>query len=446
MSKKIIINKFGGGILTKNFIPLMLKQIREQIKNNHTPVIVISAFPGITDELLSLTKNMGGSIKQAEIALNKLKNKHLQIMKELGLDKNEQNKISPEIDLIFSNLKTDLLAIPSLGISDFLEDKIVSYGEKLSATVFTHYLNFVRLPAQKIFAEEIPILTDNNFRNANIIFEVSRKNILSKINYLKKEILVVPGFTGITKEGKTTTLGRGGTDTTACFIGSALKAEKIILWKNVDGVLSADPKIVKKVKTIPFISYLEAEESGKIIHDKAIQYVKLFKTPIEITSLSNPKIKTRVGEIKKIRKGAKIISSKENLSLLLINDEIIGINNLLSLISEAFIKNKVEIILISNTRYGIQIVADNNNGQLEKVYRELKSKVSEIEIIKASMIFLVGNFEAKDVNDFNDLLIKLKTDLQISAFFYENCNRMEAVIRTNQIEKVINVLHKKFIK
>ena len=122
------------------------------------------------------------------------------------------------------------------------------------------------------------------------------------------------------------------------------------------------------------------------------------------------------------------------------------LNYIKSIVSQTFLKFKVDIILISNTRYSLQIVADNINGQLHKVYEELKDKVSDIELTKASMIFLVGWFDAKDVSNFNNLLVKQKTDLLISAFYYENCYRMEAVIKTDDLNKIVKALYKKFIK
>ena len=165
------------------------------------------------------------------------------------------------------------------------EDKIVAYGEKLSATIFTFYLQMLGLPAKIFFAEEIPIITDDNFKDANIIYKISEKNIQKnlqeKINDSKK-IPVIPGFTGITSGGKITTLGRGGTDTTACFVGSALRAHKIILWKDVGGVFSADPKIIPEAKKLSTISYEEAKKSGKIteINNKKINSLcRILGTP-----------------------------------------------------------------------------------------------------------------------------------------------------------------------
>lgn len=435
MSKKIIVNKFGGGILKKELIPIIAKRLREQISSGYSPIVVVSAFPGVTDKLVS---PINGFI--AEIV-----DMHNNIMLDIGFDKETIQKTQIELDKIFNELKNSTNKEPLARTVLANEDKIVSSGEKLSATILTSYFNSIGLSSKRLLAEEIPIITDNNFKNANIKYEISEKNINKKLRDLK-EILVITGFTGITEDGETTTLGRGGTDTTACFVGASLKAEKIILWKDVAGILSADPKRIKTAKTIPFINYFEAEEAGKVIHDKAIQYVKMYKTPIEIASILNPKLKTRIGEMKKMEKGAKIVSIKTDLDFILITDEKITLNDLLLLVSEAFKKHKVEITLISNTRYSLQIIADNKNGQLDKAYRELKNKVEKIEITKASMVFLVGWFEAKDVSNFNDLLVKQKAELLISAFYYEDCYRMEAVIKTDDINQIAKAVYKKFIR
>ena len=132
--------------------------------------------------------------------------------------------------------------------------------------------------------------------------------------------------------------------------------------------------------------------------------------------------------------------------LFTISDESKKENSLLSISSNAFFKHKVDIILISNTQYSIQIVADNANGKADEVYEEINKKVKDVDMHSVSMIYLIGNFTVKDVNEFNMMLIKMKTDLEISAFLYKNCTRIEAIIKEQNIDKIINNLHKKFIK
>ena len=447
MTKKIIVNKFGGGILTNNLIPFIKERLLEQESKGYQSIAVVSAMPKITDEILSFIEKLKENKNEENIKsfILNIQDKHEKIIKDLIIDKNFQEKAINELKETLYSLERNILELKTKDVPIYFEDNIVSYGEKLSAIIFTHYLNSVNLKSQKFLAEEIPIITDDHFKNANIKYDISEKNIQKKL-LNTDEIIVVPGFTGITTDNQVTTLGRGGTDTTACFIGASIKAEKIILWKDVGGVLSADPKIIKKAKTIPFINYFEAEEAGKIIHDKAIQYIKMFKTPIEISSISNPKLKTTIGEIKKMKKGAKIVNIKKDLNFIVLTDENIKLNDLLIIVTDIFRKYKLEMTLISNTRYSVQIVSDNKNNQLDKALNELKKQIEKVETTNASMIFLVGWFEAKNVSNFNDLLVNQKTDLLISAFYYENCYRMEAIIKTDNIEKIMRAVYKKFIR
>jgi aspartate kinase len=445
MLKKIIVNKFGGGILKKEFIPLIKSRIINQIKNDYSPIAVVSAMPGVTDNILFFLQKLKEKydISLIEEFTNKLFTQHENIIKDISLNDIFQKRAILEVKNTLDLFEKDLKEFKS--VNNEVEDKIVSFGEKLSCIIFSEYLNASDLKSKRIFAEDIPIITDNNFKNANIDYEISSTN-LNKIVSKTSDILVIPGFTGITKSGKITTLGRGGTDTTACFVGASLKAEKIILWKDVGGILTSDPRIIKKAKTIPFINYYEAEEAGKVIHDKAIPFVKMFKTKIEIASIINPKSKTVIGDNKKIQKGAKILNFKKDLDFILITDENLKLNDLLIEVVSIFNKYKIEINLISNTRYSLQIIVDNKNGQLENAYNEIAKKVAKIEKTKANMVFLVGLFDSKDVSNFNDLLVKVGAELLISAFYYEDCYRMEAIIKAENINKVLESIYKKFIK
>jgi aspartokinase/homoserine dehydrogenase 1 len=434
MERKIIINKFGGSILNANFFPLILARIKNQIENNYQPIIVVSALPGVTDELLNNC--------QQKNFLENFKKKHFQVLVDINLNSELQIKAKNDLEEIFIKLEKDIKQKNTQPLC--FEDQRIAYGEKLSSIILSYYLNANNLPAQVFLAEEIGIITDNNFKNANIDFSVSSKNIKKTFSSFKK-IPIIPGFTGKTIKNQTTTLGRGGTDTTACFIGSVLKAEKIILWKDVGGVLSADPKIVKEAYTIPHLSYQEAEEAGKIIHEKAVQYPKLNNTLIEIRSIRNPKLKTQIDFLKKEKKGAKIVSFKKDLNLFLITDEKTKGVDLLFKVSSIFQEHQINIILISNTPYSLQIVAENLNNQTEKVFQKIKKEVQDVKMHPVSMVFLIGSFNLQDVNDFNSLLIDLKTDMEISAFLYKNCTRIEAIIQTKEIEKIIRALYKKFI-
>lgn len=448
-----IINKFGGGVLKDDLMPHIEKRIKEQIKSQKKLIIVVSALPSVTDEILSFTKSIKENQNYSiENFIQNLKTKHLKRVSEIIKNENEIQSASTNLEKYFSLLKKEF-EIFTKDKEHRKEDLLVSFGEKFSAIIFHHYLNSLNIKNRFLFAEDIPILTDDNFKNANILFEESSSS-LTKITKENKDILVIPGFTGKTLNGFTTVLGRGGTDTTACFVGASLKAEKVILWKDVGGVLSADPRIVKSAKTIKEINHQEAEEAGKIIHEKAIKYLKIQNTPIEIVSIINPKQKTIIKETEiknKNKYGAKLVSYKKDLVFFVITDEDKKENYVLDEASRIFAKHQVDIILISNTKYILQIIADNQNEKANLVFKELEEIFDKVEIKPVYMVFLIGNFNLKMVNSFNQFLLEQKVDMEISAFLYKDCKRIEAIIRKrenkpNELENIIKKLHYQFIE
>lgn len=123
-------------------------------------------------------------------------------------------------------------------------------------------------------------------------------------------------------------------------------------------------------------------------------------------------------------------------------------NDLLAISVNAFFKHKLDIILINNTQYSIQIVADpsTRNDIVEEIKNELNRKVNHVTTDTVSMVYMIGSFDVEDVNDFNTLLVKSKADLEISAFLYKNCTRLEAIVKNQDLDKIINQVHNKFIK
>ena len=281
-----IINKFGGEIIENpRLVKLAVRRIKEQLERNQKPVVVVSALAGITDKLGEL-----GSKKDQKIFAQIIK-EHEKWIKIHNL---ENENLRRKAENLKKELENDLMKVKENKESLSLKDKILAYGEKWSSLLFTQLLVRNEIEAELIRGEEL-IITDENFGDANILYQESLRNIKSKLKNIS-QLPVISGFIGKSKHGKTTTLGRGGSDTTACLVCAALKPSKVILWKNVPGVLSADPKIVKNPRLVKFLTYEEAEESGKVIHQKAIGLVKERGVEIEVVYIMNPEQKTTVGK------------------------------------------------------------------------------------------------------------------------------------------------------
>jgi len=235
VSIDIVVQKFGGtSVSSENNRILVTKKIKKAIKDGYKPVVVVSAMgrkgsPYATDTLLSLVS--------------------------------EEFKINNPRAL----------------------DLLLSCGETLSTVVMCNDLLREGVEAVPLMGGEAGIRTDNNFNNASIL-DVNPKNVLKVLEQGK--VPVVAGFQGISEEGSITTIGRGGSDVTGAILGAALKAKEVQIYTDVDGIMTADPRIVSKASLIESISYDEvfqfADQGAKVIHPRAVEISRKYNIPLVI--------------------------------------------------------------------------------------------------------------------------------------------------------------------
>ena len=237
---RIIIQKFGGtSVSTEDRRSKVASKVKDAIKEGYSPVVVVSAMgrkgePYATDTLLSL------------------------------------------VDINFK--RNNLQAI----------DMLMCCGEVISSVVMSNTLINEGIEAIPLTGGQAGIITNEDFSEAELIYTNSK--YISKLIEIGK-VPVVTGFQGITEEGQFTTLGRGGSDTSACILGEALKAEKIEIYTDVDGIMTADPRIVKDASLISSISYNEifqlADQGAKVIHPRAVDCARKANIPIVIKNTMN---------------------------------------------------------------------------------------------------------------------------------------------------------------
>lgn len=243
-------------------------QAQGKLKNSGV-VVVVSAMQGVTDKLLALDFDF-------------VKEKHLATAKELKV---------PAPTETLAELEGVIKGIKLLGdASPMVLDLVVSFGERLSSQLVAAYLN-KKNPSVAVDSREL-VKTDSNFQNAAVDFTATNTKIR---NYFKKlnKLAVVTGFIGSNAAGKTTTLGRGGSDYSGAILGAALGAEAIEIWTDADGILTADPRIVKTAFTLPQISYEEAFEmayfGAKVIHPATMLPAIKKDIPVLIKNTFNSK-------------------------------------------------------------------------------------------------------------------------------------------------------------
>ena len=286
MTYKVV--KFGGSNLKDSN---GIHKIINAVKAYDCPlVIVVSAFYGVTDQLIdAIHLAVKGKLKINSF-INSLLNQKVDLI-EKNLDNSlltQDFKI--ELEARINKLRTYFLGINYINdVPDFIYDEILSYGERLSSLVLYYTLKAEKISCSEVLPENIGLITDGEFKNASIDFEISSEYLKESLS--KDQTYVIPGFYGVSYEGKTTLLGRGGSDYSAAAIASCLNAEFLDLWKDVEGFLSADPKIVGDSVNVQSLTYAEASElayfGSKILHPRTSEPLRKKNIPIRILNINN---------------------------------------------------------------------------------------------------------------------------------------------------------------
>jgi len=284
--------KFGGSSVAdvKN-INKVIDIILKSHKISENLVVVVSALGGVTDDLLSSVAMASNGDNKYKIHFEKLCDRHNEIIKEL-VALEERKRVSKQIGKKYNELEEliEKIFFSKKAPLD-IRDEIASFGEQLSAYVISEVIKSRGVECDFIDARTV-IKTDDNFGEGNVDIENSY-NLISDCLGGKSKISVVGGFIASSKNGITTTLGRGGSDYTAALIGAALNASSIEIWTDVDGLMTADPRKEKNATIISEISYEKAEEmalaGAKVIHPKTMKPARLKNIPIYIKNTFNPK-------------------------------------------------------------------------------------------------------------------------------------------------------------
>jgi aspartate kinase len=257
-------------------------------------VVVVSAMGGVTDMLIrAATEASQGDREHWKSVRRELAHRHREVADEL-LKAAEQATVLPRLaDAVtnFENLCSGFSLVRE--VTPRAMDTLSSLGELMSANLVAAILREQGTPAEAVDATEL-IVTDDNFGNATPLFEETNAKTRQRLAGLRRRgvVPVITGFRGATREGACTTLGRGGSDYSGTIMGAALDADEVWIWTDVDGVMTADPRLVPEARILPEISYREAIElsffGAKVLHPKTIQPVMKKKIPVWIKNSFNP--------------------------------------------------------------------------------------------------------------------------------------------------------------
>ncbi|MEJ2883392.1 bifunctional aspartate kinase/homoserine dehydrogenase I [Pedobacter sp. GR22-6] len=283
------ILKFGGTSVGSAESISALIDIVKQEKSHGNPVVVLSAMGGVTNILLQMAEDARGLKDYAE-ALQSVEEKHFQVIRAL-LPAGAQNPVLTKLKIYFNELEDILQSVYNLReLSNQTKDLILSYGERCSTAMVSHIAK-QQFPEVLFVDGSLLVKTDSNFGQAKVNTNLTEMLIRDFQSAHVDQLLFVTGFIASNDEGRVTTLGRGGSDYTAAIWGSALQAEEIQIWTDVDGMLTADPRMVKKAFSLPELSYTEAMElsyfGAKVIYPPTMIPAFLKRIPIVIKNTFN---------------------------------------------------------------------------------------------------------------------------------------------------------------
>ncbi|NOU60105.1 aspartate kinase [Marinifilum caeruleilacunae] len=367
------IFKFGGASVNsaegvKNFVKIVQSYKDETI-------IVLSAMGKTTNALEEITDQFCAKSDLVETKFQEVKSFHLNIINELFT--NKEDAVYEKVNRLFDQLHAYLQREPTLDY-DFDYDQIVCFGELVSTTIVSEYLRLSGSPNKWIDIRTC-LKTDNTYREGKVDWELSQKLVPQAFSFDSTFVYVTQGFLGGTTTNQSTTLGREGSDYTAAILSYILDVDKLSIWKDVPGIMNADPKWLEDAEKLDRISYQEAIElafyGAKVIHPKTIQPIKRKKIPLQVRSFidyseSGTLISTASKQMEKqlpvyIRKQNQVLISIRPSDFSFILEE-----NLSSLFA-LFAKHRMKVNLTQNSAISFSVCVDKSERRLKNLLDEI---------------------------------------------------------------------------
>lgn len=455
----MIVLKFGGSSVKNAERIQAVNSIIQQYGKDHKRIaVVVSAFGGITDQLIQTGKLAAQQDEQYIENFTEIYNRHADAINELIAEEN-QTDLKAYLKQKAENLQSLLKGVYLLReMSDRTKDCISSFGEIMSSKIITSYLEediekTIHLDARQI------IKTDKNFGNARVNMEFTQQNCVKHIR--NNGVYVMGGFIATNDLEETTTLGRGGSDFSASILAACTDAKELHIWTDVDGVMSSDPRKAKKAFSIPYLSYDEAMElshfGAKVIYPPTIKPVLQKNIPLRIKNTFNPDFEgTLISNDPPLKETnpVKGISSISSISLITLQGAgMIGVAGIAGRLFSTLAKNEISVILISqaSSEHSICFAIDPGKDDLAKTVieaefqRELDRGDIEPVVVESnrSILAIVGENMNSTAGISGRLFQSLgKNGININAIAQGSSElNISTVVDANDEIKAINVLH-----
>jgi aspartate kinase len=393
--------KFGGASVKDANGVRNVGHILNMYKNEPL-VVVVSAMGKTTNALEKLNEAYFNQCGDAENYLNVVKQYHYGIMDELF--DNKKHTVYDEINNTFVEIEWVIDSEPEKSY-DHEYDQIVSIGELLSSKILSAYLNYKGIHNQWIDIRDY-LQTDDSYREGKVNWQLTQelieKNLLPKIK--KDSIFITQGFIGCTPQNYTTTLGREGSDYTAAILSHILNVEELTIWKDVPGVLNADPKLFSNAVKLPGISYQEAIEltyhGATVIHPKTIKPLQSKNIGLHVRSFIHPAEKGTfiANNAPGIDIPCFIVKSNQALLSAATKDFSFVDEDDLAFIFDVFAEQKIKMNLMDYGPNGLFVSLTYDSRKLPEVLKQIEDKYN-IELKKGLKLITIRHYHDEVVND-----------------------------------------------
>jgi len=407
------IFKFGGASVKDAAGVRNLHSVLHKTGHENT-LLVISAMGKTTNALEIIIHNYFHKTEELQSSIQDVVKYHNQVA--LYLFDDDGHPVFGRIYQLFDELK-GLLERNKSPEHSFVYDQVIGYGELVSTTIVSYYLNHAGLSNDWVDVREL-IKTDSNFRDANVNWELTQQNVSKSIQ--KNKLYITQGFLGSDSNSFTTSLGREGSDYTAAIFAYCLNAEGVTIWKDVPGVLNADPRYFENATLLHQISYQEAIElafyGASVIHPKTLQPLQRKEIPLFVKSFINPE-----NEGTSVRKGQTLIP---NVPCFIVKKSqvLISLSSLdFSFIVEDNIREifglladyKMKVDVIQNSAISFSVCVDNKFNHLEELLARLRGKF-KVTCYDNVSLYTIRHYDEKSIksldNGHNVLLKQLTAE------------------------------------
>ncbi|HEY9786114.1 MAG TPA: lysine-sensitive aspartokinase 3 [Candidatus Obscuribacterales bacterium] len=463
----MLVMKFGGtsvGSADRFTEVLAIVRTAKDKSSQKAPLVVLSAMSGVTNSLIRAAELAAQrDLKGALAELASIREKHANCLNRLlapGKSKGIAEHTFAQLQPYFEELEILLKGVSYLGeLSPRSLDAISGAGELLSSKIFFLFARDKELDCQWIDAREV-MVTDDSFGKANPLADEIEKRSLTTIDPLLKQgtVVVTQGFIGATKDGISTTLGRGGSDYSASIFGAALKAEEIQIWTDVDGMMTADPRLVPEATVIEEVGFQEASElayfGAKVLHPLTIKPAIEKGIPVRILNTLRPEGRGTIiisdDEVRRAKReewgSVCAIAAKKGISALFISSpKMLMAHGFLAKVFQIFDRHKTSIDLIATSEVSVSLTLDQTE-RLQDIVGDLR-EYGEVKVMNDLSIVTVVGRQFRDKSGIAGEVFSALKDINIIMISGGASDiNLSFVVSREDADKSIKQLHRHFFK